>query len=328
MDEATALKYMLDDDAPRESKPGDMTHQCRGLVRSIQHHPILTREWLELTGSLRMLARIVQRDLSRAGDAAAPDVAGRDSASAGTLWDQGTSETAVRTLVEEAKVSLCLRMMHDFKAWDFDQRERAETLARAMQAHDLHEARAEQACRSFEQSLGVLLWRAFAHVETLQLTDIPLLIEHCALVLDHCDRHVDTNLDATVSLQDTIVLFYVSSLFTHAEALNNSEVLRRTRDSALLPLLVSHIRRHAKLRYPPELAFDVAKGLAALCDNEDFHTEFSTFFDGSFDPDQVRAFLELEDSLVAPLLEADKDREVRKVLRPLTDFLSKLRKKA
>lgn len=38
-------------------------------------------------------------------------------------------------------------------------------------------------CDCFEESLGLLLLRGFMHLETLQLTDIPLLLEHVATVL-------------------------------------------------------------------------------------------------------------------------------------------------
>merc|ERR1712050_489640 len=110
---------------------------------------------------------------------------GRNTDSGGTLWDQEAHENAIRILVEEAKVNLCLRMMNDYKKWQYDLQKKDATIAYAIKQYEYNHGQLEHKCLQFEESLGVLLDRAFAHVETLQLMDIPLLIEHCVLVLTH-----------------------------------------------------------------------------------------------------------------------------------------------
>merc|ERR1711957_896958 len=86
--------------------------------------------------------------------------------------------------------------------------------------------------------------------------------------------------------------YYCSALFKHAEALNNTELLAKVREHQLVNLVVSHIGKHA---YPEDSAWDVALGLAALCDNEDFSTGWESFFDtpdGSRDREKMQAFFE------------------------------------
>jgi len=120
-------------------------------------------------------------------------------------------------------------------------------------------------------------------------------------------------------------MYYCAALFKHAEALNNTELLAKVREFSILPCLVEHIQKHA---YPEDLSWDVALGLAALCDNEDFKTGWAGFFskeDGQMDREKIAAFLELKANWVDILLAAAPER--KRELRPLTDFFSLLQRK-
>eukprot|EP00932_Pfiesteria_piscicida_P018043 SRR837773.4913.p2 GENE.SRR837773.4913~~SRR837773.4913.p2 ORF type:complete len:188 (-),score=88.03 SRR837773.4913:73-558(-) len=157
--------------------------------------------------------------------------------------------------------------------------------------------------------------------------DVPLLIEHVSFILDHCDRVRRENLDCSSKDQEIMVLHYFASLMKHSESLNNPELLARSRELRLLKLVTSHVLSHAASEYREETSVEVAQGLAALADNEDFRTTWETFFlddSGGLDTQQCDAFLQLQD-FVAPILEKypDKKRE----LRPLTDFFNTVRRK-
>merc|ERR1719461_2668346 len=107
--------------------------------------------------------------------------------------------------------------MNDYKKWCYNPEERHSTMSQARQAFEYSDAQLTSKCQQFEESLGLLLYRAFVHVETLQLMDIPLLIEHCAMVLETCRRGEAVPLD--LKEQETVVLYYFSSLMKHAEVL-------------------------------------------------------------------------------------------------------------
>merc|ERR1711982_18879 len=107
----------------------------------------------------------------------------------------------------------------------------------------------------------------------MQLMDIPLLIEHCYLVLDHCEKLRKENLESSPKEQELLVIYYVASLFRHAEALNNAELLAKSRECKLLHLVTSHVLAHVT-EYPEDVSLDMATGLAALADNEDFRNEW------------------------------------------------------
>merc|ERR1719506_1613722 len=87
----------------------------RRYIRNLQQYPVLSAQWLDLVESLEQLSRMTQLEMAKPQNMKVAEVQGRDNDSAGTLWDQEQHENAIRILVEEAKVNLCVRMMDDYK---------------------------------------------------------------------------------------------------------------------------------------------------------------------------------------------------------------------
>lgn len=323
-----AAKYVPSTEETGEERPKGVSAEAgRKCVRNIQNHPILSREWVGVVDALKQLMRIVQVEGTMAPDNKVADIAGRDHQSGGTLWDQDVHENAIKILVEEAKVNLSLRMMQDYKKWCYEPSRRVTDLEEASRVLGVSQAQLDAKCKLFEECMGQLLARTFAHVEALQLMDVPLLIEHISMVLDYCDRRLRDNLNCTAKDQEIVVLLYFSSLMKHAETLNNSELLAKARELRLLKLTTSHALSHAPTEYREETTFAVMAGLAALADNEDFRTDWESFFlddSGGLDTQQCDMFLQLAD-FVTPIL--DKHPEKKRELRPLTDFFNVVRRK-
>jgi len=313
---AVSGKYASDDtteaDRPLNAESG------RKCVRNIQSYPILSTEWIVLVDQLKQLTRLVQLEGRMPANTRVSETLGRNTDSDGTLWDQEAHENAVRILVEEAKVNLCLRMMSDYKAWQYDAARRATSMREAQALYDLNEAQLEQKCKIFEESLGLLLMKAFQHVETLQLMDIPMLIEHLAVIFTRAQ-----GCDSSGKTQEVLVTYYFSSLMKHAEALNNKELLAKTRE-----LNIVHLAAHHLLQCPlGDVALAGAEGFASLADNEDFQTEWTTFFineHGQLCPEKKARFNLLEENIVKVILENSPEK--KRDLRPLTDFFNTLRR--
>jgi len=313
-----AGRYVNEDSVESERPLKVCAEAGRKCVRNIHQYPVLSAEWIALVDSLKQLSRLVQLEGRMPANPKVLETRGRDRESEGTLWDQEAHENAIRILVEEAKVNLCLRMMYDFKKWQYNSAEKQAVIEEAMKAYESTEMQLEQKCVQFEDCLGTLLRKAFMHVETLQLMDIPLLIEHCAFILQACFNLAESPGDAR--LQETVVLYYFSSLMKHAEALNNSELLARSRELQLVELAVGHYLRFAD-QFPDELKHSLADGLSAMADNEDFKTEWESFF---FSPDAKLNFLQLEERLTAPILEEKPEK--RREIRPLLDFYNTIKR--
>lgn len=319
---ASAAKYAQDDADGEADRPLKVCAEAgRKCVRNIHQYQILTPEWISLVDSLKQLTRLVQLEGRMPANSKVSEAHGRNMDSEGTLWDQEAHENAIRILVEEAKVNLCLRMMNDFKKWQYNPTEKKATIMDVMRAYDFSEVQLDQKCRQFEEAMGQLLWRAFVHVETLQLMDIPLLIEHCGLVLEHCMTMRKDRLECTAKEQELLVIYYVSSLFKHAEALNNAELLAKSREFKLLQMVTAHMLAHATDEYQQDLTFDIVLGLAALADNEDFSTNWQSFLE---DGPEREEFLKLETTIVSVMLEQYPDR--KREIRPLLDFFNKIKR--
>merc|ERR1719382_1209476 len=145
MAQPTAAKYVSDEVEPAGDRSLRVcTDAGRKCVRNIQQYPILSVEWLALVDSLKQLLRLVQLEGRMPANSRVADVAGRNAESEGTLWDQEVSESAIRILVEEAKVNLCLRVMNEYKQWQYNASEMQSTKALAMQQHDLSESHIER----------------------------------------------------------------------------------------------------------------------------------------------------------------------------------------
>merc|ERR1712232_1251600 len=140
------------------------------------------------------------------------------------------------------------------------------------QTYDFQDQHIQQKLAQFKEYMGFLLCRTLVHVETLQLMDMPLLIEHIAYVLNCASPESITN----PKMQETIALFYFSSLMTHAEQLNNREVLARVLEHNLVRLVTGQVlsivgaAQATDPAWLPEVAPAVAHGFSALAYNEDF----------------------------------------------------------
>lgn len=303
----------------------------RKLVRSIRQEKILSCEWIASVQALQQLVRLMQYETRMPARAGVSAAHGRNVDSQGTLWDQEQHENTIRILVEEAKVNLCLRMLYDYKVWQLNDAERDATIASARQNMEYSDVQITSKCHEFEEKLGLLLCGAFSHVETLQLIDVPLLIEHCALVFTGCKGGWPPL--AGQGSQEAVVLHYFSSLMKHAEALSNAEVLARCKEVRLIQLAAEHLLEPANENSSLDVLTACAEGFAALADNEDFSYDWQSFFDHEVDvdgdvlrspQDVMDIFLALDEAMLQPVLRAYPER--RRLLRPLMDLFKKMRR--
>lgn len=322
-----ASKYTSEEELEGGDAPLKVSIEAgRKCVRNIHQYPVMTPEWLGLVDSLKQLYRLVQIEARMPANEKVLLVQGRDAESTGTLWDQASHETAIRILVEEAKVNLCIRMMSDFKQWQYAPAKKVDAIAQATRDTKYSEHQLETKILHFEEYLGFLLRKAFIHVETLQLIDVRLLTDYSVMVLQHCQQIAASGelKLGEMKTQETFILYYVAAVFKHAEALNNAEVLAEARTSRLVHLAADHLLTGLDM-YPMDIVIEMAEGFAALADNENFGTDWESYFAPPFgDLPDVERFLMIEEKVTGPIIEADPSR--RKVLRPLLDMFNKLKR--
>jgi hypothetical protein len=290
---------------------------AREKVRSIRYYEICTPEWFDMAEHVQDLSALAKVETY------CPKVdynwsEQEGKAGEGTLWDQQVAEVAIRVLVEDAKVVACLRLLNDLKKWQYDPiryqegLQQAVKLMRCKTTEDI-----QQKLTVFEESLGYILQRAYNHVEAMQLSDMPLTIEHVGLCMREAkSKNLSTE---NTKLQETAAMFLLFTVCKHIESFNANELLARVKEQAVLPLIISHV-----LARLPTLGTDiqqrVVEGLAGLCESEDFQTIWEEFFSDA----EKKELLDFDDKVVKPLLQSFPDK--RAAYRPCTDWLNRVRR--
>jgi len=311
---SVAAKYERTDPFENESKQTSArVAAARNYIKQIKSVAILSPEWITLANNMEQLGRLSQMESHLPNEKVTSGQEGRTEGE-GTLWDQSAHEETIRVLVEEAKVNLCIRLMNEFKRWDYKPDLREETINKSIERYKADEAMLERNAQCFEDNLGILLVRAFAHVETLQLCDIPLIFEHILMVLKHVEENAESKSFSPKS-QEKVAIYYYAYILKYTEQLNTAEIFGRLKE---LDLIHEANRYLAANFVPLETLVEVMIGYAALCDDEDFLSDWKSFFPTQ---EHKQSFLEL-DKLAQKML-AHYEEKIREI-RPLLDFLKKL----
>ncbi|RYG66323.1 hypothetical protein EON64_10025 [archaeon] len=161
----------------------------------------------------------------------------------GTLWE--TEEQALRFLLEDGKLNLCLRSLIEFKGKQIEARHNGrgpmvcESSTYPLCMVPIHTPYTSHIhtytpppvysqidfvveCDKFEKGVGVIMKNAWQHVEVLQTTDLPALIHHIAAVLEGAlalPEVMDTLLkkNDVHQRQEVLVFYYLNGLFRHVE---------------------------------------------------------------------------------------------------------------
>mmetsp|Transcript_11562 Transcript_11562/g.11618 ORF Transcript_11562/g.11618 Transcript_11562/m.11618 type:complete len:152 (+) Transcript_11562:201-656(+) len=140
-----------------------------------------------------------------------------------TLWDTKNHIETLKALVEQAKSNVLIRLIKEYKEWTrmpSAPQEVQNCVARHHREYDEIISKLNQ----FEFDLGLLLKRLFEHAETLQISDIPLLLEHINFILRGIiDRAA--SLEHLDLRQESLVFFYLYSIFKAIEHLNEEQIV-------------------------------------------------------------------------------------------------------
>lgn len=280
-----------------ESLSKKLTTDLRKHIRSLGPYPVMSDKWRTMADSLARIANIsdMERKLPKDKEEA-------------TLWE--CEELALRYLLEDGKLNLCLRLLQQYRAYLAENGGRGGGEAGGAGGGAGSDG---EVLLKFEKGLGTLLKNAWMHVEALQTTDLPLLIEHIGAVLSEA---AEGKLDAHESLeglQAAVALHYLLAFGKHLDDVDESRVMPFMLENDVIKHAIVHLHRnHARL--PPDDLAAGAEGLALLVDSEEFKT-FSERFVG--DGEAPAALAALKDDFLS---EMTSESAVRRKLRPLLDL--------
>jgi len=229
-----------------------------------------------------------------------------------TLWE--CEELALRYVLEDGKLNLCLRNLIEYKHFERGLRSNSSSVT------------ADQMVKldAFERGLGTVLRNAWRHIEALQTTDLPLLVEYIGDVFEDAicypeilERRLKSG-DLHLR-QEIIVIYYLHGLMSQIEEMTEERVMPLLKERRLFSLLAAVLQSH-HLKMREEDVLTALKTLSMICETEDFQTYKD--YDYLQTLDEKETFCILNVDFISDLVSEDWD--MRRKIRPLLDFIREI----
>mmetsp|Transcript_14390 Transcript_14390/g.31516 ORF Transcript_14390/g.31516 Transcript_14390/m.31516 type:complete len:264 (+) Transcript_14390:363-1154(+) len=233
-----------------------------------------------------------------------------------TLWE--TEEQALRFLMEDGKLNICLRSLMDFKKGQIEAR---KTGKGAMLDYTPN-------CDKFEKGLGTILRNAWQHVEVLQTTDLPALIHHIADTFEAAlaTREVVVALGEGGDLhqrQEVLVYYYLDGMMRRVEDIREGRIMPIIRERGLFMLGVRVLQLIAPHLLPSH-TLKAAQALSGVAETEDYSTYTEAYINPSSLQD-VESITSFKDEVLGVIMG---HLEQRRLIRPLVDAIDKAKRLA
>ncbi|CAM9751222.1 unnamed protein product [Ectocarpus sp. 12 AP-2014] len=300
-----------------EALSAKLSADLRGNIRALGAFPLLSDEWCKMATALGRIAEISEAEAKLTQDCIEGErKTGEGKDCQKTLWEG--EEMALRYVLEDGKLNVCLRNLSEWRKFH---RNRRDGGGQAGEDGPL----VLESLDSFEKGMGTVLRNAWTHVEALQTTDIPLLVEYVTGVYrdaaDNPGAVEDMSLRGDLAgRQEIVCLSYLRGLVSRLSDYEEGRVMPHLRGAGTVSCLAAML--HANHRHlGMEAAAVGAEALAFVCDTEDFITYREEYIN-----DAARVtFASLKEDFVQKLCE---DSQERKILRPLLDAISYCRRKS
>ena len=265
-----------------------LTRDLKQNIRLIKDCPVLSDAWCEMADFVGRIKSITDIE------AALPK---EDESQ--TMWEG--DELALRYVMEEGKLNLCLRTLVAFRESSYGDRTDNECKDCGDRSYRT------QKLDAFEIGMGGLLRNAWAHDEAVQTTDLPLLVGYIAGVLRDACENDRMKRDDITQRQEVSSLHYLRHLCRHIDRLPRFTTLAK--DERIVERLVAFLDAHAD-KLPKDDLLVAAQALSELIDSEDFQT-FEEQYLPEKSADRLATF---KNRFLGPFLD---DYDTRKTIQPL-----------
>jgi hypothetical protein len=269
-----------------------MSAALREMVASINACQVLSADWILNVDRLQTISSEAINSQSTAS-ARAP------SADVTTLWDR--DELAVRFLLEEGKLNLCLRLLSDYQ--EFVQRPRFDDIVRGASIVDpkgqgaaMSAAAITSTLNDFEFYMGLLLSCALRAPEAVQTLDIALLVEHVARVFRHGISFPALSAAPDISRKQLSVCFlYLRELLKYSDGQSGDRIMQLMQQHDIGNCMVKVLS--GAVAWPKNILVVACSCLSALFSTEQYCTHPERFLS----PDGEKTTLGLRKSIVSAI---------------------------
>ncbi len=285
-----------------------LTRDLHSAVLQIDDYTVLSEKWKEMVASLSRMATVSEMEskLPQAKDGA-------------TLWE--TDEQAVRFILEDGKLNVCMRSMVQYKRY------MRETNVKGA-SEELEILENKTLCIEFEKSLGTILHSSWLHIEGIQTTDLPFLIEHISEVLSYAIENtaIIIALESESNLlrsQEIQVLLYIGLIVRQLESIREERVMPFLRQRNIFMLSIKFLLCSYDLIKNEDIKLKILTSLSVIVETEDFSTYIDKYM--SQEANDVDVLTNFKKSVLAPM-QSSLPREKRAQLRPLSDTIDKAKR--
>ena len=244
-----------------------LTPTLRHMVASINACQVLSVDWILNVERLQTISSEAINSQSTAS-------ARGSSAVVTTLWDR--DELAVRFLMEEGKLNLCLRLLSDYQ--EFVQRPGSEEIVRGATIIDpkgegaaMSESAKRTTLDDFEFYMGLLLSCALRAPEAVQTLDISLLVGHVASVFRHGISFPALLAAPDISRKQLSVCFlYLRELFKYTDGHSGDRIMQLIHQHEVGNCMASILSSAAN--WPKNILLVAFSCLSALMSTEQYCT--------------------------------------------------------
>lgn len=270
-----------------ESLATKLTADLQRQLCLIASNPVLSDEWVAMAELCGRIAHIAEVE------------AGLGQRQGVTMWEG--EELALRYLMEESKLNVCLRNLSDFRDYIWGEGKGKESAV----------------LDGFEVGMGLLLRRVWQHVEAVQTTDLPLLVSYIGRVLTEAVGPALARCEAAHKAgdfhqrQECLVVHYLHGLCSTIDDIAQLGFVALVLRENIFDKLVAFVDCHAPRLLSDDL-LATAQVLAHIVDTEDFQT----YQDVSHE--SARALRSFREVFLEDLTQ---DYATRKALHPLLRYI-------
>ncbi|KNC50351.1 uncharacterized protein AMSG_06839 [Thecamonas trahens ATCC 50062] len=272
----------------------------RHAIRSLSAAPVFSSQWFSMCDALESVAAVAVKETKAVRDGCGSP-SGRK-----TLWER--DEVCVRFVLEEGKLNLVVRNLREFKVMQRNMVLNPSFKTSLVGKLKKGPMQVDEALRSFEDNLGVVLLACVWAIEAMQTMDMPLLLQHCAetmqfalakpeFVAGLAEAHESGVLQ---QCQEAVVLSYLLRVLSELDSLAEDRVVELFDELKLMPLMASFLAAHGSVLSNAAKA-DGAQALATLVESEAFVTSPEAFLP---DDEAEDAILAAVNSVIKPMLDA------------------------
>ena len=301
--------YIREDKDDKKVRMDDLNERLaadlRGQVRRLGNYQVFSPNWMDMLESLNHIANVsdMESNLPQTKESA-------------TLWE--TEEQAIRFVLEDGKLNLCVRAMISFREHLHKKEHSAELVG------------FEKCINDFEKGMGALLKNAWVHIEAVQITDLSAVLEHINAILL---RGIENNGSRFASVlesgkldqvQEGFLFHYLHLFLRDVEEMGESRIMPIIRSKGIFMNLVHSIMSLHK-GFSGTLMQNALETLSFIVQSEDFVTyreEYVGDGDAGFNLDLLT---QLQKEVLKPVMK-EIPMERKKALRPLNDAIDKTKR--